>query len=38
MSADINEIKETVKAFVNKRFLKNAEGKELNYSENHRLP
>lgn len=32
MSANINEIKETVKAFVNKRFFKNAEGKELNYS------
>lgn len=32
MSADINEIKETVKAFIKKRFLKNAEDKELTFS------
>lgn len=32
MSADINEIKETVKTFVKMRFLKNAEDKELTYS------
>lgn len=32
MKLDINEVKETVKTFVNKRFLKNAGGKELTYS------
>lgn len=32
MSADVNSIKETVRTFINTRFMKNAEGKELNYT------
>ncbi len=32
MNVDVNEVKETVKTFVQKRFLKNAEDKELTYS------
>ncbi|MGZ4034524.1 MAG: acyl carrier protein [Bacteroidia bacterium] len=32
MSAEINQIKETVKKFVKERFLKNSDEKELTYS------
>lgn len=32
MSVELNQVKETVKAFVKERFLKNSDDKELTYS------